>query len=71
MHLKCDDYDQKNKWVSAIEYMRTRYSSSMSFNERNYKETIDDETSLKIYAENERRHWDEIKVPISCTFNAA
>ena len=62
IHLKCDNYDEKNKWLQAIQYMRNKYSSSCYFNERKYKEDIDDETSLLIYAENEMRHWDEIKV---------
>ena len=66
VHLKCDDYDQKNKWVGAIRYFRARHQSTICFNERYYKETLDDETKIQIYAENEQRHWDQVKVLFAC-----
>ena len=62
IHLKCDDYDEKNKWISAITFMKNKYSLSCYFNERNYKEKLDYETKLRIFSENEQDHWEDIKV---------
>lgn len=62
LHLKCDDYDQKARWVLAIRFLSAKYSSARSFEERKYKERTDDETSLRIIAENETRHWAEMEV---------
>jgi hypothetical protein len=63
IHLKCDDYDEKAKWITAINFFRKQFSSEGVFSEYKYKEKLDDETSLRIYAENEILNWSTIKVP--------
>lgn len=62
IHLKCDNYDDKSAWIKAINFMRDRFQSSLYFNQRRYKEKLDDETSLRIIAENEWKNWDDIQV---------
>ena len=64
IHLKCDDYDAKAEWINVINFFRDKYNTDVVYNEFKYKEKLDDETSLRIYAENEMKHWDSIKVNI-------
>ena len=62
LHLKCDNYDEKNDWLRAIQFMRDRFQSSCFFSQRKYKERIDDETSIRIQAEIEWKNGDELQV---------
>jgi hypothetical protein len=62
MHLKCDNYDVKNEWLKAIQFMREKFKASYFFNQRKYKEAIDDETSMRIRAENEWSNWESLQV---------
>ena len=62
MHLKCDNYDFKAEWLKAINFMRDLYSNETFFHQRKYKEGLDDETSFRIFAENERKNWKLAKV---------
>jgi hypothetical protein len=60
MHLKCDNYDEKDLWLKAIEFMRNKFRTSGMGGQ--YKEGVDDETRTRIYAENEWANWEEIRV---------
>lgn len=62
LHLKCDNYDVKNNWIKAIRYMKDKFKNSSFFNSRKYKEEINDEVMLQIYAENEQKQWEKVKV---------
>jgi hypothetical protein len=62
VHLKCDNYDEKNQWIKAIGFMREKFKASCFFSERKYKEDIQDEMKLQIYSENEQRNWEQAKV---------
>ena len=61
IHLKCDNYDEKNQWLKAIAFMREKFQTS-GFMKKEHKEELDYETKTKIYAENEWANWEEIRV---------
>lgn len=62
LHLKCDNYDVKNNWIKAIRFMKRKFKNSNHFSKRKYKEEINDEIMLEIYAENEQKHWKQVQV---------
>jgi hypothetical protein len=65
IHLKCDNYDEKNEWIKAILFMKEKFETSVYMNQAKYKEKLDDETKIQIYAENEWANWEDIRVRTS------
>lgn len=62
LHLKSDNYDVKNAWVEAIRFMKAKFASDCFYEQRGYKEEINDEAMLEIYAELEQQLWESVRV---------
>jgi len=59
LHLKCDDMDQKKKWIDRINYLKEYYKEDNS--PLIIQKEMDDEIKLAILAENDLRFWTEIQ----------
>jgi hypothetical protein len=59
LHLKCDNMEDKTKWIEGIKYLKEYYKHDNS--PLIIQKEMDDEMKLDILAENDLRFWIEIE----------
>lgn len=61
IEVKTDNEEEMEQWISAINFFKEYYGKEKRSRLREYKESVDPETELKLCFENEMEKWDQLR----------